>query len=114
MLIDQNLQQFLTEVESDLLTHIVEHLRGRTISVEKAQQLARDFLSLLPPADKEDLLAKLNTLGKRYQEAQEVYLDYAIPHYEDKRHQTLQQMAHHIKQGEIEKAIEVAKGENQV
>ncbi len=106
----QDLAQFLTDVERSLLEHITTSLQQRKMTQEEAQQLARDFLSLLPPKDKEDLLNKLHTLSTKYDEANAVYLEYARKDEEQKRDYLLHQMSMHIKNGEIEKAIAIAKG----
>lgn len=105
------LPQLLTSVEKDLLQHIITNLRDRRMNVGEAQKLAHEFLSLLPMADKEDLLQKLNTLGQTYVSAREVYAQYAAPHEEEKRQKLLTAMREHIKSGNIEQAIAVAKGE---
>jgi beta-xylosidase len=87
-------------------------MRQRKISKEQAQQLAKDFLALLPVQDKKDLLDKLYQLGQNNPEAKEVYIKYAAPYFEEERLKKLQLMTQHIKLGNIEEAIQVAKGEN--
>ncbi len=105
------LQPVVEEVEKDLLNHIIANMEDGKITVEQSQQLAREFLALLPVHDKDELLQKLNTLGKTHAEAQAVYLDLARPHEETIRQQKLTQMSEHIKQGNIEQAISIAKGD---
>jgi hypothetical protein len=107
---DPALAQFLTDIEKDLLLHILENMKNRKISIGDAQKLAQDFLALLPPIDKEDLLNKLNSLSPKYPEAREVYAAHVSPHEEQKQQQLLQTMRDHIKSGDIEQAIAVAKG----
>lgn len=106
---NQNLQQLVEEVEKDLLDHIIENMRARKITVEESQSLASDFLSLLPPQDKLDLLNKLRTLSGKYPLALEVYYDLAMKSYNEEREKSLDLMSQHIKSGDIEKALEVAK-----
>lgn len=105
------LPSVVEEVEKDLLKHIIANMEEGKITVEESQQLARDFLALLPVNDKEELLQKLNKLGKTHSEVQAVYLDLVRPHEEAIRQQKLTQMSEHIKQGNIEQAISIAKGE---
>lgn len=106
----QQLTVLVEEVEKDLLAHIYANLKTNEITAEDAQKLAQEFLKLLPFKDKEDLLEKLNTLGKQYREAQEVYVKLGIPLEEQERQQKLDLMHKHIVNGEIDKALEVAKG----
>lgn len=106
----QSIDPLVEEIEKDLLKHIVENMEQGKITVEKSQQLAKEFLGLLPVVDKQDLLNKLNVLGKSYPEAQAVYLDLALPYEEEQRQQKLQKMSEMIKQGNIEQAIATAKG----
>lgn len=99
------LKQLVSDVERDLLFHIILNMRKRNITVGEAEHLARDFLQLLPVTDKEELLKKLSALGERYPEAQAVFLKYASPHEEEKRQQLIEELSAHIKNGQIEKAI---------
>lgn len=110
MVDEQNLKKLIEEVEKDLLAHIYANLKANEITAEQAQKLAQDFLKLLPFEDKEDLLEKLNTLGKQYREAQEVYVKIGIPLEEQERQQKLDLMHKYIVTGELEKALDVAKG----
>lgn len=107
---DQSLQQFIEQVEKDLLEHIVASMKDKKISVEEAQSLARDFLTLLPPLDKADLLNKLRSLAGKHPLAVEIYHDFAVAESNSERDKKLDLMAQHIKQGDIEKALEAAKG----
>jgi hypothetical protein len=107
----QALQAFIENVEQDLLAVIQEHLAKGTLPLEQAQEVAREFLSLLPVHDKTELLLKLSDLGKKYAEAQAVYLKYAAPEDEAMRQTRLTAMSEHIKEGRIEEALKIAKGE---
>lgn len=97
------------EVKKELLELIIEHLKQNKIQADEAQQLARDFLSVLPIKDQADLLSKLKNLGEKYKEANEVYLDELSKASDNQRDQALSQMRDHIKQGNIDGAIETAK-----
>ena len=107
---DQNLQQFIEQVEKDLLEHIVESMKDRKVSVEEAQSLARDFLALLPPQGKTDLLNILRSLAGKHPLVINVYHDFAVAESNEERDKKLDLAAQHIQQGEIEKALEVVKG----
>lgn len=102
-------QSFVTAVERDLLDQITTHLKQSKMTGEEARKLAKDFLAVLPVQDKEELLGKLKKLGEEFPEAQSVFLKYAKEDEMNTRDQKLSQMALHIKSGNIEKALEVAK-----
>lgn len=108
-----NLDKLVEEVERDLLSHIYANLKTQEINAQEAQRLAQDFLKLLPFKDKKDLLDKLNELGNQYRTAQEVYVKYGVPFEEQERLKKLDLMREHIKNGAIDKALEVAKGSSQ-
>lgn len=96
-------------VEKELVELIVEHLKANKIAAETARQQARDFLALLPVQDQKDLLAKLKTLGEKYEEAKEVYAAEIGKVSEAVRQQALDQMRSFIQQGNLDAAIAAAK-----
>lgn len=98
------------EVEKDLVDHIITNLEESKLTVEQAQALAKEFLALLPFQDKHDLVQKLNSLSEKYDEAKAVYVKYAGPVEEEERQRKITEMANHIKAGNIEEALAVAKG----
>ncbi len=110
---DKELKKLVSDVERDLFFHIILNMRHRKISIGEAHYLAQDFLKMLPVQDKEGLLKKLLELGQMYAEVREVYIKYSIPHEEEKRNKLLDIMRNHIQKGDIEKAIEVARGGGQ-
>jgi hypothetical protein len=104
-----DITQEVEDIKKELLELIIEHLKQNKIQAPQAQQLARDFLSVLPVKDQADLLSKLKNLGEKYKEAEEVYLDELSKTSDDKRDQALSQMRDFIKQGQIDQAIKTAK-----
>lgn len=104
-----NITEEVEAVKKELLELIITHLKQNKIQAPAAQQLARDFLNILPIKDQADLLVKLKNLGEKYKEAEEVYLGELEKASEDTRDQVLIQMRDQIKLGNIEKAIETAK-----
>lgn len=106
-MLDENTVQ---DVEKELLLEIVRRLDEDKMSVEEAQQLAKDFLVLLPMQDKKDLLDKLFKLSQANIGVKGVYLKYAKPFEEEEREKKLELMSKHIKSGKIEEALAVAKG----
>jgi hypothetical protein len=107
---DQSMQAITEDVEKDLLEAIIENLEQNKIDTDEAKKVAKDFLSLLPIQDKKDLLEKLNTLSKSHTETQNLYLKYARPIEEEEKQRKLSLMSEHIKKGQIEHAITIAKG----
>ncbi len=107
---DQTMQAITTDVEKDLLTAIVENLKQNTLQVDQAKSLAREFLTLLPMQDKKDLLNKLYKLSQEHVETKSLYLKYAKPYEEEERQKKLALMSQHIKNGQIEHALTIAKG----
>jgi|SRR3989344_4429997 len=103
-----DIQQEVEEVKKELVELIIKHLRENKLPAEKAKKLAEDFLNVLPISDQQDLLEKLKNLGENYLEAKEVYVDELKRISEEQRDQTLSQMRDHIKQGNIDKAVEAA------
>src|SRR5258708_36633285 len=109
-MVDQTMQTITKDVENDLLGVIVQNLREHKFKVEQAKQLAREFLVLLPLQDKRDLLEKLYKLELKHSETKAIYLKYAIPIEEEDRLKKLELMSQHIKNGQIDHALAVAKG----
>ena len=108
---DPAMQTITTDVEKDLLAAIIDSLKQNSLQVDQARALAREFLALLPMEDKRDLLDKLYKFSQEHSEVKDIYLKYAKPFEEEDRQQKLALMSEHIKNGRIEHAIAVAKGE---
>jgi hypothetical protein len=107
---DQSMQAIVSDVEKELLNSIIKNLDENRMTKAEAQELAKEFLSLLPMQDKKDLLEKLFQLSKDHVEAKGVYLKYAAPYEEEQRLQKIALMSQHIQNGEIDNALNVAKG----
>lgn len=109
-MVDQSIQTMTTDVERDLLNVIIQNLKQNRIDIEEAKKLAKEFLSFLPMQDQKDLLEKLYKLSQDHVETKGMYLKYAKPYEEDEREKKLALMSEHIKKGQIEHALTVAKG----
>lgn len=103
-------EQLTEEVEKDLVQHILENIEDGTLTLDDAQKLAQEFLTLLPFQDKKDLVEKLQRLGTEHDEANQVYVKYAKPVADEQRDQKLAELAGHIKAGNIEHALTIVKG----
>lgn len=109
-IINKPIQELVDQIERDLLAHIYTNLKENKLTGIAAQQLAQEFLGLLPFKDKKDLVDKLSTLGQKYPEARETYVNLGIPLEEQQRQDRLDQMRAHIASGDLDKALDVAKG----
>ena len=109
---DKPMQELVDQVERDLLAHIYTNLKENKLTGVAAQQLAQEFLTLLPFKDKKDLVDKLSTLGEKYPEARQTYVSLGIPLEEQQRQERLDQMRAHIQAGNLDQALAVAKGGN--
>lgn len=107
---DQSIQTITEDIEKELLDEIINNLDKASITVEEAKAVAKEFLSLLPLQDKKDLLDKLYKLSKDHGETAELYIKFAKPIEEDERQRKLTLMSEHLKKGQIEHALSVAKG----
>ena len=106
---DDSMESITTNIEDELFNEIVNNLEQASITVEEAQQLARDFLALLPLEDKKDVLKKLYTLSQKHDEARKIYIEYAAPYEEEERQRRLTLISQHLKSGKIEDALAAAK-----
>lgn len=104
------MQNMVIDIEKELLAEITKNLDQEKMSPEEAEELAKEFLALLPIKDQEDLLEKLSKFSQQSTEAQGIYLKFAKPLEEEERQKKLTLMSQHIKNGEIEHALAVAKG----
>lgn len=104
------MQNIVVDVEEELLKEIITRLEKGSLTVDNAQKLAKEFLSLLPVKDRKDLLEKLHALSGENTDARGIYLKYAVPMEEQERHRKLDLMSQHLHGGNIEQAIAVAKG----
>jgi hypothetical protein len=108
---DQSMQALTTEIENELLQIIIDNLDQEKMTVEEAQKIAQEFLALLPLHDKRDLLDKLYKFGLGHAETKSLYIKYAKPVEEEERQKKLALMSEHIKNGQIDNALAIAKGE---
>jgi hypothetical protein len=106
-----SLQNDVIEIEKELLELIVSRLDQEKMSPEEAQNLAKEFLSLLPIDDQRDLLQKLHKLSQDNRATQGIYLRYAKPHEENEAQRKLILISEHLHKGEIEHALAIAKGD---
>ena len=106
----EDVAKAVDDVEKDLLLEIVANLKRNKLDRKKAELLAREFLSLLPPKDFSELIQILKKLSPDFAEARDVYIKYFAIQEKINDQSKVALMGQHISTGNIEKAIEVAKG----
>ncbi len=104
-----DVQEDVKKVEKELGDLIIARLKENKIAIDMAQKMAADFLALLPVKDKQDLLTKMKELSNNYQEVREIYLKEITEVHEGEREDALLNMRAALAQGDIDKAIAVAK-----
>ena len=107
---DESTQALVNSIEKELLLAIVKNTGENRMTKEQAQSLAREFLALLPIHDKHELLEKLGKFSKLHIEAKSLYIKYGAPIEDEERKQKLELMSQHIQNGQIEHALNIAKG----
>lgn len=111
-LLNKNLEQFVNNIERDLLFQIIMNMRSMQTTVERAQKLAEEFMDSLPVEDKEEVIRTLKIMSEKYPEAQSLYIKYANEYFERKKYITVKKVLSHLKKGEIKRAVGTAKGGN--
>ncbi len=106
----KQVSEAIQDIKRDLLFHVILNMKRNLLSLEDTKYLAEDFLQIFPVFSIAELLKKLNELGKIYKEARIVFIKYANLYYEEEKTYLLYQIPPYIKNGEIDKAIEVMKG----
>lgn len=105
-----DVQKFVNDVEHDLLSELIMSMRHKLITVGGARHLAKDFLALFPFQTKEEVIEKMKKLSEKYPEARTVYLKHAVPHQNQIEKELIDKISQHLQGGDIEKALNVAKG----
>lgn len=108
--INDDMQKYISDVQRDLLFELIMSMRHKLITVGGARRLAKDFIALFPFQTKEEVIEKMKKLSEKYAEARTVYLKYAVPHTNQIEKELIDKISQHLQSGDIEKAINVAKG----
>lgn len=107
-----DVQRETEDIERELAELIIQNLRNNKIRLDRARKLSSDFMKLLPINDQRDLLMKLKNLSSEYPETTGIYLEELGKATDEKTNQALLEMHDHIKNGNIDLAISVAKDLN--
>lgn len=103
------LQKEIEAVEEALLDLMIKRLDAEKMTPEEAQQLAKDFLALLPIQEKKELLEKLKQLSIQHSDVTGVYIMEMGRMANEQRDQVLNKMRDAIHKGDINAALQEAK-----
>ena len=103
------MQKEVEAIEEALLDLMMERLDAEKMTPEQAQQLAKDFLALLPIHDKKELLVKLRQLSEKHVDANELYIEELGKAKDAERDAVLNKMRDDIHKGDITAALQTAK-----
>lgn len=104
------LKDYVSDIKRDLMFNIIYNMRHFELTLKDAQSLSKGFLNIFPVIKVQELLRKLQKLGTKHKEARAVFIIYASKYYEKEKQFILQTVPLFIKEGEIEKAINLIKG----
>lgn len=93
------------DIERELLFSIIMDLRESKLTVGQAEQLASEYLKILPAESKEELLGKLQRLALTSYEAWQTYKKIALPYFEERRELLLEEVSQYIKEGRLDDAL---------
>lgn len=104
------LEQLVRDIKQDLLVEVIVDMKKTELSLDQARQLAKDFLGILPPVNKEELIQKLGSLGKLYKEVRTIFIKYAKLFDEEKRTYLREQAHRFLEKRNISYALLAVKG----
>ncbi len=105
----EDLAKVTNQLEFLFLKRLARGLKEEKIDIPRAKALAKAFLKIEPFSSVEDAKAKLDSFTR-----QEDYFsnlnEYIEAYYsEQQKNAMIEKMRHHIRQGDIDQALEVAK-----
>ena len=96
------------KVEREMLLALINLLDSDTFNVEKAQQVAAEYLALLPYKDDTDFHDKVKLFTDKYPELKRMYIALLNYDEEKKTDDLLTKMRGLMKNNKIEEAIKMA------
>ena len=107
----KNFTEFKKDIERDLMLQIIMHMKRHTLTTKKAQKLAQEFLPTLKNSTIETFLDDLSKLSYNYKEIRDVFMKYAQQYEDTIVTERLEKMSHLIAENDIEKAVQVGRGQ---
>lgn len=105
----KNIKELQSSVEKELLYYIIIHMKDRRLTVTQAQHLAKEYLSLLPAKNEDDLIQKLKVLAYKSSEAWKAFIKVGMPYLEQKKNKVLSAISADLKVGDIQHALILTK-----
>lgn len=103
-------RNMLSDMRRDVLFEIILGLKQMRISKQKAQQIAKAFVTASDAKTKKELIDALSEIAKTYEEIKSVFLKYAVAYDTERRTIHVQLMVQYVHMGDIESALQIAKG----
>lgn len=103
-------RNMLSDVRRDVLFQIILGLKQMRISKQKAQAIAKAFVAASDVTTKKELIATLSEIAKMYEEIKNVFLKYATIYDNERRTLHVQAMIFYVHLGDIDSALQIAKG----
>ena len=106
----KNLEQYIIDIQRELLSKLILSLNTMQTTMERAQSLAQEFLGRLPVNSRQEIISVLKTVCFKYPEVLDVYLKYANEYDQEKANLFYEQAASSARGGDVEKALSYIKG----
>jgi hypothetical protein len=106
----KSLDEFVKDVERDLVIGLVLATRYKKISKKEARDIARDFISKIPFKDHEQVFEKIYEMSDRYWVVRKIYIKYAIGFEKEKDEYMLKEVRDFMKISDFENAIKKGRG----
>lgn len=102
-----DLQEIIKLLEIEYIKILINNLKSGKIKLARAKEVTKDFLTLLPFKDKDNLLLKMKTFTELQSEFKMVYLILLKINEEQKSNELAYKMRELIRQNKIEEALKL-------
>ena len=99
----------IKQVEVDYLLDLIKELRSQRIDLPKGREITREFLTLLPFTSLDDMRNKVKTFSEKYKDFSRAYINLQAKEEQEKKTAVLDKMREHLKNKNIDEAINIAK-----
>lgn len=104
-----DLEEIKNIVETDYLKLLSQYLKTGKIKLSEAKEVTKEFLALLPFADKLDLQMKIKTFTEKHPEFNQVYITFLKKEDLEKTAELIEKMRVLIKENKIDEALNLIK-----
>ena len=102
-----DLQEIIKLLEMEYIKILINNLKFGKMKLDRAKMVTKDFLTLLPFKDKDDLVLKIKTFTELQNEFKMVYLTLLKINEEQKSNELAYKMRELIKQNKIDEALKL-------